>query len=267
MVEEDIPLFNIQQNNGSFSIKRQVTFHKTTGHFSKTTGWFGKLTGRFLVDAKRCRRRRRRKNRIVKIRVITGSRACACTRTLQEFLCFCYHKCHSRCINTYISEACLIYKEVLTNNGESIPQTRPTTSENTDFRANFRVFFSIFPSFFLHFLSLFSLFSPKCDTCDSKKTTLRLECAPTRVREKRSPNFLPLLFSSFSLLPLSCFLGSFFFPFLPVFPPSFFFFPASFAPSPFPFFSSGGVIQNPKTLILLFLHCKSVIIQRKNALF
>ncbi len=91
--------------------------------------------------------------------------------------------------------------------------------------------------------------------------------APTRVCEKRSPKILPPLFFLFSLLPLSCFLGSFFFPFLPVYPPSFFFFPASFAPSRFPFFSYEGVIQDPKASSLLFLCCKYTIPKRKNALF
>ena len=80
--------------------------------------------------------------------------------------------------------------------------------------------------------------------------------APTRVREKRSPKILPPLFFLFSLLPLSSF-----------FVLSFSFFPDSFALSRFPFFSSGGVIQNPKVFILLFLHCKSVTSQRKNAHF
>ena len=38
-------------------------------------------------------------------------------------------------------------------------------------------------------------------------------------------------------------------------------------PLAFPFFSAGGVIQNPKVFSLLFLYCKSAITQRKNALF
>ena len=73
------------------------------------------------------------------------------------------------------------------------------------FRATFSCIFSQF----------FLLFTPKCDTCDSKKTTLWSECAhlcapmrtyahlcaPMRAREKRSLKIFSPRFSSFSLLP------------------------------------------------------------------
>ena len=177
---------------------------------------------------------------------------------------------------------CLIFKGILTNNWESIPQTRPTTSENTDFLANFRVFFSIFPSFFLYFLSVFSPFSTEVWHLWQQKNNIAVGTrAPTRVREKHSPKILPLLFFSFSLLPLSCFLGSFFFPFLPVFPPSssfflllspsFFFFlllscflrSLSLSPSSL----LGRVIQYFKISYLLFLYCSFGVIQRGKCSF
>ena len=86
---------------------------------------------------------------------------------------------------------------ILTKHRYYLPNTHTTTSKDIVFRADFSC---IFFQFFL-------LIPPKCDTCDSKKTTLRLECAhlcaSTRAREKRSPKILPPLFSSFSLLPPS----------------------------------------------------------------
>ena len=91
--------------------------------------------------------------------------------------------------------------------------------------------------------------------------------APTRVCEKRSPNFLPLLFAYFPFFLFPAFLvPSFFLSYQ-----SFLLLSSSFLlPSlslAFPFFSSGGVIQNPKVFSLLFLHCKPTVTQRKNALF
>ena len=87
---------------------------------------------------------------------------------------------------------------------------RSTTSKNTDFRADL---FLVFPSFFQHFLSLFSLFSPKCDTCDSKKTKLRLECARLRVYAINAHQKISLhCFSYFPFFPLLLFPSSSFFP-------------------------------------------------------
>ena len=86
---------------------------------------------------------------------------------------------------------------ILTKHRYYLPNTRTTTSKDIVFRATFSCIFSQF----------FLLFTPKCDTCDSKKTTLRLECAhlcaSTRAREKRSPKIFSPRFSSFSLLPPS----------------------------------------------------------------
>ena len=102
---------------------------------------------------------------------------------------------------------------ILTKHRYNLPNTHTTTSKDIVFRADFSC---IFFQFFL-------LIPPKCDTCDSKKTTLRLECAhlcaSTRAREKRSPKILPPLFSSFSLLPPSSLL-LFLFPHSPSLPPS-----------------------------------------------
>ena len=82
---------------------------------------------------------------------------------------------------------------ILTKHRYYLPNTHTTTSKYIVFRADFSCIFSQF----------FLLFPPKCDTCDCKKTTLRLECAhlcaPTRAREKRSPkNFLSTFFLTFS---------------------------------------------------------------------
>ena len=113
-------------------------------------------------------------------------------------------------------------------------------------------FARIFPDLLPHFSCIFSqfvlLFPPKCDTCDSKKTTLRLECAhlcaPMRAREKRSPkNFLSTFFLVFSS---SSFLLSWFllFSFLTSLSSFFLLLSSSFLlpslPLAFPFFSSGA---------------------------
>ena len=75
-------------------------------------------------------------------------------------------------------------------------------------RGFFLMYPLIFPAFSFSFFSLF--IPPKCDTCDSKKTTLRLECAhlcaPMRAREKRSPKILPPLFPHFLFFLLLLFL-------------------------------------------------------------
>ena len=93
---------------------------------------------------------------------------------------------------------------ILTKHRYYLPNTHTTTSKDIVFRTDFSRYS---PSFSCIFFQFFLRFTPKCDTCDSKKTTLRLECAhlcaSTRAREKRSPKILPPLFSSFSLLPPS----------------------------------------------------------------
>ena len=104
---------------------------------------------------------------------------------------------------------------ILTKHRYYLPNTHTTTSKDIVFRADFSCIFSQF----------FLLFPPKCDTCDCKKTTLRLECAhlcaPMRAREKRSLKIFSPRFSSFSLLPPSSL-------------------PLSSFPLTFPFFSSGA---------------------------
>ena len=88
---------------------------------------------------------------------------------------------------------------ILTKHRYYLPNTRTTTLKDIVFRATFSCIFSQF----------FLLFTPKCDTCDSKKTTLRLECAhlcaPMRIyactREtlpENSPSTFFLIFSSSS---------------------------------------------------------------------
>ena len=116
-----------------------------------------------------------------------------------------------------------------------------------------RIFPDVPSHFSCIFFQFFLLFPPKCDTCDSKKTTLRLECAhlcaPMRAREKRSPKILPPLFSSFSLLPPSS---------LPL---------SSFLILPhFPLLLFWG-IQYLQVLILLYAYYRFGDEQRKNAHF
>ena len=93
---------------------------------------------------------------------------------------------------------------VLTKHRYYLPNTRTTTLKDIVFRATFSCIFSQF----------FLLFTPKCDTCDSKKTTLRLECAhlcaPMRIyactREtlpENSPSIFFLIFSSSSFFSSS----------------------------------------------------------------
>ena len=171
---------------------------------------------------------------------------------------------------------CLIFKGILTNNQESIPpKTLDDIGKHRFSREFSRVFFSIFPSFFQHFLSLFSLFSPKCDTCDSKKTTLRLERARLRVYARNTHRKFSLYyFSHFPFFLFPAFLVPSFFlsyqSFL-LLSPSFFFFlllscflrSLSLSPSSL----LGRVIQYFKISYLLFLYCSFGVIQRGKCSF
>ena len=132
---------------------------------------------------------------------------------------------------------------ILTKHRYYLPNTHTTTSKDIVFRADFSC---IFFQFFL-------LIPPKCDTCDSKKTTLRLECAhlcaSTRAREKRSPKIFSPRFSSFSLLPPSS---------LPL---------SSFLiPPHFPLLLFWG-IQHLWVCILLCVHCRFKSEQREKCTF
>ena len=101
---------------------------------------------------------------------------------LQEFYHFCCHKCHSILIKHSISTYCPFLKIYF--NRWQILQLQKTRQKHQKI-----VLCSIVT---LHF---FSIIPPKCDTCDSKKTTSLLECAYVRVRERCnhfSPVALPL---------------------------------------------------------------------------
>ena len=103
---------------------------------------------------------------------------------IQEFLFFCCHKCHrfickwleNRLLSCFFGCFLTVYQCI-----SSKSQCR--TLEKRDFP----------PSFLLHsppyFPHLSFRISPPCDTCDSKKTQLRLERACLRVRVRISTAF------------------------------------------------------------------------------
>ena len=113
---------------------------------------------------------------------------------IQEFLFFCCHKCH-RFICKQLETRLLSYffERFLTVCQCISSKSQCRTLEKRDFP----------PSFLLHYPPYFPPFPsellPPCDTCDSKKTQLRLERARLRVRARNSPAFcstssLPYLF-------------------------------------------------------------------------
>ena len=126
------------------------------------------------------------------------------------------------------------------------------THDNIERHRFSRGFFLMYPLIFsCIFFQFFLLIPPKCDTCDSKKTTLRLECAhlcaPMRAREKRSPKKFSPRFSSFSFLPPSS---------LPL---------SSFSLTS-PFFSSGA--SNTCKFLFCYMHITGLkVSQEKNAFF
>ena len=121
------------------------------------------------------------------------------------------------------------------------------------FRATFSCIFSQF----------FLLFTPKCDTCDSKKTTLWSECAhlcaPMRtcahlcVHARNAP-------SKFSLHVFPHFL------FFLIFSSSSFFSASFLIPPHFPLLLFWG-IQYLRVCVLLCVYCRFVASQRKKCTF
>ena len=89
------------KNDVLFSPKRRVVFIKTTCCFHQNDVLFSsnrrlvfpKTTGRFWGQW--MRRKEKEQKRNVKIPITTLSHARTRTRTLQEFLYFCCHKCHA----------------------------------------------------------------------------------------------------------------------------------------------------------------------------
>ena len=171
---------------------------------------------------------------------------------------------------------CLIFKGGLINNWESIPQTRPTTSENTDFLANFRVFFFDFSLIFPVFsLSFFSFFHRSVTLVTAKKQhcgwNARAYACTRETLTENSPSTIFLIFPSSSFL-LSWFLLFSFLTSLSSFflllSPSFFFFLASFAPSRFPLLLFWGAWFNTlKYHICYFCIAVSVLFKEENAVF
>ena len=87
---------------------------------------------------------------------------------VQEFLCFCCHKCHTFLGNPLkYSGLWCVFEGVLTFWRFHPQKNDGTTEKNTLF----------VPSFFPKNIVFLPLFSPECDTCDSKKSTSLLEGA------------------------------------------------------------------------------------------
>ena len=102
---------------------------------------------------------------------------------IQEFLFFCCHKCHRfiyKCLEhrllSYFFE-CFLTVNVYPQNPSAAPLKN----------AIFLLPFCCTPHLIFPHLSFRT--SPPCDTCDSKKTQLRLERARLRVRAKNSTAF------------------------------------------------------------------------------
>ena len=103
---------------------------------------------------------------------------------IQEFLCFCCHKCH-RFVCKQLENRLLSYffERFLTVCQCIASKSQCRTLEKRDFPPSFLLHF---PPYFPH---LSFRISPPCDTCDSKKTQLRLERACLRVRARNSTAF------------------------------------------------------------------------------
>ena len=68
-----------------------------------------------------------------------------------------------------------------------------------------RCFFFDFPEFSHFSIEFTPIFLPLCDTCDSKKTTLRLECARTYTCARETYRNLSFFFLSFLSFLFFCF--------------------------------------------------------------
>ena len=123
----------------------------------------------------------------MKIHVITGSQACAYTRTLQEFLCFCCHKRYNALHKTlYIS----IYNPFFNKLPILYSQNRQDYIGKREFSRRF------FSEIVLHFPALSHappFFHRKYDTSDSKTNNITVGMR-ARTNKEGSPNF-----------PLHCF--------------------------------------------------------------
>ena len=123
---------------------------------------------------------------IVKISIFTLL-ARTRTRTLQEFLHFCCHKCHTITYNTLMDSQLRVFLRYIST-------IRLFNSQIFDDKTEKNTLFA--PSFMRNTLLSSLIFHLECDTCDSKKTTSLLEGA-LRVRARASCS---LLSSRFQLL-------------------------------------------------------------------
>ena len=110
------------------------------------------------------------------------------TRTIQEFLHFCCHKCHTISHNPLtVSQLCLFLRFVLTIGFFNPQILDDKTEKNTLFA----------PSFMRNTLLSSLIFHLECDTCDSKKNNIAVGRRALRVRARA---FCPLLSPRFRFL-------------------------------------------------------------------
>ena len=120
----------------------------------------------------------------------------------QGVLSFCCHKCHRLLVKLLFSMLLWVVAEGnLTNGWDNRPKRTLNHREKHIFP---RCFFFDFPEFSHFSIEFTPIFLPLCDTCDSKKTILRLECARTYTCARETYRNLSFSFSfSFSSSSLS----------------------------------------------------------------
>ena len=150
-----------------FSLKRRVVFIKTTCCFHQNDVlfsmnilmWENSITKRKPI-AKIPKCKNTYNLRVTRARI----------RAIQEFLCFCCHKCHTViCIILFFRLLRDYQGYILTNKRFNRGKYAGEDNEIGHF---FRLYSAEFSRFSTNFFSV-------CDTCDSKKTTSPLEIART----------------------------------------------------------------------------------------
>ena len=122
---------------------------------------------------------------IVKISIFTLL-ARTRTRTLQEFLHFCCHKCHTITYNTLMDSQLRMFLRYISTIKLFPPQNFDDKTEKKSLFA---------PSFIPNLLLSSLIFHLECDTCDSKKTTSLLEGARYAYARERSARSFHLDFN------------------------------------------------------------------------
>ena len=174
-------------NNGSIIIKQRIVLVKTSARFEKNnvSFWWKQRVVLWEVTCCfqttfGCRKNYRwathQKQSFSNCKKSTITPlARTRTRTSQEFLHFCCHKCHSAHHNTLYSKP---LRKPYTHFNEQT--TKPTQTRSIIRRKN-----SISN---LHYPLFQGLIFPICDTCDSKKSTSLLEGARVHAYEKENTN-------------------------------------------------------------------------------